>query len=55
MTENNPENNSENEELAGDQDAGPASRPAGAAAQENPGEEQDQDAGPASTPDQHAE
>jgi hypothetical protein len=36
------------EEAAGDQDAGPASQPDGAAAESGPSE--DQDAGPASEP-----
>lgn len=37
---------------AHDQDAEPASAPSGAAAEDNPAEEQDPDAGPASAPDE---
>jgi hypothetical protein len=48
MTESDPERN---EQQADDQDAGPASRPSGAASTENAAEEQDPDAGPASEPD----
>ena len=47
MTDIDPERN---EQQADDQDAGPASTPHGAAAEETPAEEQDPDAGPASTP-----
>lgn len=49
MTES--EQHEQAEQQADDQDAGPASQPSGAAAEENTAEGQDPDAGPASAPD----
>ncbi|MDH2413448.1 hypothetical protein [Nocardioides sp. CER19] len=48
MTESDPE---QNERQADDQDAGAASKPSGAAAEETAAEQEDPDAGPASEPD----
>jgi len=48
MTESDAENN---EQQAEDQDAGPASRPSGAAGEGTDAEREDPDAGPASEPD----
>jgi hypothetical protein len=48
MTDSDPE---QNEQQADDQDAGAASRPSGAAAEQDAPEQEDPDAGPASEPD----
>ena len=53
MTEaqhDNPDVPKPDDDLADDQDAGPASRPTGAAAEETEAEQEDTDAGPASEP-----